>query len=300
MPSSARDLLRPCVPSRGRGVLRRRSLPVRAQAAGRQRLHGLWAALLREPWDSPPASVRVFLASEIAAVVAEKSGEGALRLTPFEGVGLRLPVSADEATSRAAANIVRFRQSYACVLLAVLLANALARPAALLGLVSLAAALVASSDRLLGEVAMASEQRLAWNGKRVLGLDRLWLRCCLFATAAASLGVAALLWPAATARWGVRSSLQAALLCALHAVTRPLDLGGAVTALVADLRAAKTGADARAALEAAARSAWQAICRPRDPFPVVIVTAQRAPPSPSGPGPGPGAPPSASLPPGRL
>lgn len=239
----------------------------------------LLLTLQREAWDAPPSSLQTFLALDLAAVVATaeqtRGGGQGVRLTRVDGHGLLLPKSFEEAKTRARANVVRFRQSYVFTSLLVALAASLRFPLLSLALASAFAAAVTSSDRLLGEAALMTQQRLRWNALRVGGLDRSLIKTSLKA-AAVALGLAAVAAsPPAIVSWALRSVLASVLLCSAHAVARPVDVAGAVASFVGDLAASKTADDAKAAVAAGIGSVWEALVKraaqPQRPIPVVVV-----------------------------
>ncbi len=165
-------------------------------------------------------------------------------MRPVEASGLEVPPNADEAAKRVRTNAVLYRQNYVMVALFCLLAGALRRPVLLAALASAAVAAAVRSDRLLGEAALALEGRLAWNAKRVAGIDRALLR-----TAAPVLCVLCLaLTPAAAAGWLASSLLTALLLALLHAVLRPVDLEAVVGSFWGDLTTAKSRCAVQAVL----------------------------------------------------
>jgi hypothetical protein len=134
-----------------------------------------FSQLTAEPWDAAPKSWRTFWAVKLAAAVVESSAD-AVTMRPVECAGLDWPPSAEEARRRVATNVTLYRQNYVLCALACLAAGALRYPALLAGLAAAAVSAVACSDRLLGEAALALDGQLAWNAKRVAGVDRGVLR----------------------------------------------------------------------------------------------------------------------------
>jgi hypothetical protein len=130
-----------------------------------------FSTLTAEPWDAAPKSWRTFWAVKLAAAVVESSAD-AVTMRPVECAGLDWPPSADEAQRRVATNLALYRQNYVLCALACLAAGALRYPALLAGLAAALVSAAASSDRLLGEAALALDGQLAWNAKRVAGVDR--------------------------------------------------------------------------------------------------------------------------------
>lgn len=154
-------------PQRGRC---RQSCAPRAAAASSAKFR---ATVLSEPWDSAPRPWRLFWAVKLSAAVVESDAAAqSVRVLPVESLGLALPASLDEARQRAATNVVVFRQNYLLLGLAVALAGALRHAALLCGGALLLLSAVCTSDRLLGEVALATDGKVVWNAKRVGGLDR--------------------------------------------------------------------------------------------------------------------------------
>jgi hypothetical protein len=226
----------------------------------------------REPWDAAPRSWRDFWAIKLAAAVVENDAQaGEVRVTPVENLGLRAPRSADDAWQRARTNLVLYRQNYALCALALALGTAL-RSASLVTALALAAvAAIASSNRLLGELALASGSRLVWNSLRVAGIDRRMLR--------ASAGLCALVcWassPREAASWALRTVLLSAVAIALHAILRPVDLTDAVASFIGDLGRVKTREDVGQAFSQVGNrfSQWfkDARQQPAEPVPIVVV-----------------------------
>lgn len=134
------------------------------------------AAVMRDPWDTPPRPWRTFWATRLAAtVVSADDAAGQVNVTPVEMSGLKPPADADDALHRLKTNAVLYRQNYALVFLGALCFGALryrSGPFHLAAIVSLVAFALSSSDRLLGEVQLASDGRFVWNAKRVAGVDR--------------------------------------------------------------------------------------------------------------------------------
>ena len=159
-----------------RPALARQAPLVARAAAGSSSLPSadkLRSAILREPWDSSPRPWRLFWAVKLSAAVLESDAAAqSLRLLPVESVGLSPPASLDDARRRAATNLVVFRQNYLAAGLLAAAACATRHAALLCGCALLLLAAVCSSDRLLGEVSLATDGQLIWNANRVGGLDR--------------------------------------------------------------------------------------------------------------------------------
>ena len=80
---------------------------------------------------------------------------------PVEASGLEAPPTWEEAQKRLRTNAVLYRQNYVVGALACLLVGALRRPNLLAALAAAAVAAAVSSDRLLGEAALALDGQLA-------------------------------------------------------------------------------------------------------------------------------------------
>ncbi len=192
------------------------------------------SGLLAEPWDGTPKSWRSFWAVKLAAAVVENSQE-TVRVRPIETAGLEMPPSAEEALRRLRTNAVLYRQNYLVGVFACLALGALRQPVLLAGLAALVAGLVTSSDRLLGEAALALDGQLAWNAKRVAGFDRALLRVAGPWLFVVSLALA----PARSARWLLSGLCTALFLALAHAVLRPLDLESVMGSFWGDITASK-------------------------------------------------------------
>ena len=245
----------------------------------------LWTLLGRENWDTAPRSWRSFWATKLAAAVVETDAAQQVRVTPVEGLGLSLPPNAEEAQRRVRTNLVLYRQNYLLVFLALAALGALRHANLLAGLAALAVAAACSSDRLLGEAALASEGRLLWNDARVAGVDRASLRA-----ASAACGVLCLaLSPEGSVRWLLRTATQAGLLALAHALLRPVDLGSAFASFWSGVKSAKTREDVGAAFLSMGQQLgrwWGDAKTAPPPEPVPIVVVQRGTP-PSQPPPQP-------------
>jgi hypothetical protein len=194
------------------------------------------SGLLAEPWDAAPRSWRSFWAVRLAAAVVESNQDRqTVTVQRVESPGLEWPPSAQEAQRRVRTNSVLYRQNYAVVALACLAFGALRHPLLLAGLAAALAAAAAASDRLLGEAALALDGQLAWNAKRVAGVDRALLQsvapCVAFLCVAAA--------PQTSVRWLFGSSCAALCLALAHAALRPVDLEAVASSFWGDLTAAK-------------------------------------------------------------
>ncbi len=259
-----------------------RARVVRASASGDN--GALWASLSRKPWDAAPVPWRQFWAVKLAAAVVESdAAAGEVRVTPVEGVGLQVPPSLDEAQRRVRTNLVLYRQNYILGALLVAAVGALRHAALLAALVAGAVALASSSDRLLGELALASDGRLLWNAKRVAGLDRASLRAAAAACAVACLALS----PRDAAAWLLRASLLSCCLIVTHAVLRPVDLQSALASFWGDVTSAKSREDVVRSFNAVGDrlSRWwgDKAKTPDEPVPVVVVQRGTAAPPPQQP-----------------
>lgn len=272
-PLAARHVLRagrssPELPAR-QTPRRPRALPACAAGAGAVR------GILTEPWDAAPQNWRRFWATKLAAAFVESDSVAeTVSVRPVETAGLDWPKSTEEAQRRLRANATLFRQNYALCAVACLAAGAIRHTALLLALACVAAAAVLHSDRLLGELSLALDGQLAWNAKRVAGLDRGVLRTALPCVAVLCLALS----PALGARWLVTSFSTAALLSLLHAVMRPVDLESVVGSFLGDIANSRTREDIGRSFNAAAQglSGWWANRKATPaPGPVPIIVVQR-------------------------
>jgi hypothetical protein len=246
----------------GRGCASPALLRQRVSAAVRRRTvcaagSGTARSLLAEPWDAAPQNWRRFWATKLAAAVVESdSAAETVRVTPVEMSGLNLPPSQEEAQRRLRTNVTLFRQNYVCCALACLAAGAIRNVALLAALACAAAAAVVHSDRLLGELSLAMDGQLAWNAKRVAGVDRALLRSALPCGAVLCLALS----PAQSARWLLTSSCLAVAVALLHAMMRPVDLEAVMGSFIGDLTSAKTRCVAPRAARAAFGAAHKTPC----------------------------------------
>ena len=209
----------------------RTALQVRAAGSGNAR------GLLTEPWDAAPQNWRRFWATKLAAAVVESDQVAeTVTVRPVEMSGLEWPPSLEEAQKRVRTNSTLYRQNYVCCALACLAAGAIRHVTLLAALACAAAAAVVTSDRLLGELSLATDGQLVWNAKRVAGVDRAVVRSVLPCAAFLCLALS----PVQAARWLVTSLCTAALLSLLHAAMRPIDLEAVVGSFFGDLASSKT------------------------------------------------------------
>lgn len=281
---------------RGTAAVRRRAVCSAGSGTAR--------SLLAEPWDAAPQNWRRFWATKLAAAVVESdSAAETVTVRPVEMSGLNWPPSQEEAQRRLRTNVTLFRQNYVCCALACLAAGAIRNVALLAALACAAAAAVVHSDRLLGELSLAMDGQLAWNAKRVAGVDRALLRAALPCGAVLCMALS----PAHSARWLVTSSCMAVAIALLHAMMRPVDLEAVMGSFIGDLTSAKTRCVAPRAAHAAAPltttpclrsedvgrsfsaaaqgiSGWwaQRKAAPAAPVPIIVVERQQGgqPPSP--------------------
>ena len=225
----------------------------------------------KEPWDARAKTWREFFAARANVAVLEVDVDSeTVKANEIETHGLNFPKDTAEAWSRVKANSVRFRQNY----LAVACASALfgcecaAFGAALVCFYAFAAL---KSDVILGEIALATDGKLAWNATRVAGVNRataqkatLALAVVLFVLSDAAANVSALF----------RSMMTAFMIALAHAVLRPIDLKGTLTDIMKDLKGAKSKEDLARAAEAGVKGfkSWWSNRRDAEPVPVVVVT----------------------------
>ena len=219
-----------CVAMHSRGLLRRtdaagatrrrRATRSASSASGQTNFDkedvAQWVERVRkEPWDARAKTWREFFAARANVAVLEVDVESeTVKANEIETHGLNFPKDTTEAWSRVKANSVRFRQNY----LAVACASALfgcecaAFGAALVCFYAFAAL---KSDVILGEIALATDGKLAWNATRVAGVNRataqkatLALAAVLFVLSDAAANVSALF----------RSMITAFMIALAHAV----------------------------------------------------------------------------------
>ena len=231
-----------------------------------------WLERVRaEPWDARAKTWREFFAARANVAVLEVDVDReTIKANDIETHGLNFPKDGAEAWARVKANSVRFRQNYialACVS-ALLGCERAAFGAALVCFYAFAAS---KSDVALGELALATDGRLAWNATRVGGFNRamvqkvtLALAAVLFVLSDATANVAALF----------RSTATAFAVSLAHAALRPIDLKGTLTDIMKDLKGAKSKEDLARAAEAGVKGvkSWWANRRDVEPVPVVVVT----------------------------
>jgi len=230
----------------------------------------LLEALRREPWDCSPRPWRTFWAVKAAAMVVESDAAAqSVRILPVESLGLSLPASPEEARRRATTNLVVFRQNYAVAGLAAALLGATRHAALLVLLGGLVVAAICCSDRLLGELSLATNGGLVWNAQRIAGLDRAsTMRVALVAAAAcfACMPYLSLLW-LSQAAW------MLFVFAGLHAITRPVDLASGLASFWSDVKSAKTREEVGRSFADAAQAlgGWWSGTRKEPPVPVVVV-----------------------------
>jgi hypothetical protein len=275
-----------CVAMHSRGLLRRtgaagatrrrRATRSASSASGQSNFDkedvAQWVERVRkEPWDARAKTWREFFAARANVAVLEVDVDSeTVKANEIETHGLNFPKDTAEAWSRVKANSVRFRQNY----LAVACASALfgcecaAFGAALVCFYAFAAF---KSDVILGEIALATNGKLAWNATRVAGVNRataqkatLALAVVLFVLSDAAANVSALF----------RSMMTAFMIALAHAVLRPIDLKGTLTDIMKDLKGAKSKEDLARAAEAGVKGfkSWWSNRRDAEPVPVVVVT----------------------------
>jgi hypothetical protein len=155
------------------------------------------------------------------------------------------------------------------LLLAALVTGALRSFPLLLSSLATCVALACSSDRLLGELQLASGGKLLWNAQRVAGVQRETLRAA--SAAVAVVGVS--LSPVTSITWFCRAVLIAFALAILHAVLRPLDLKGSFSSFVSDLQSATTREDVKDAMKNVGErlTSWWSDVKATPDVPVVVV-----------------------------
>lgn len=241
-------------------------------ADSRRELVELWGTVRREPWDALSRPWRDFWAVKLAAAVVESDAAARqVRVMPVESIGLRWPATKDEAWHRARSNLVLYRQNYALCALALAFCSSIRSVGLLTGLASALVGLAVNSDRLLGELALASGNRFVWNERRVAGLDRVSVRssawlCALLCWAAE---------PAMFVHTLLRTLLIAATLIPLHAMLRPLDLKDTASSFLGDLGGVKSRDDIGKAVKNAGNRLLRLFTDAKQEGPVPIVVVQR-------------------------
>ena len=273
LPSQRNSRARKCrEPVAVRSQSQRLHRGVQCRASSSEAWREVFLKARREPWDAPPRSWRDFWAVKLAAAVVESDAAAqSVRVTPVESLGLRAPRSADDAWQRARTNLVLYRQNYALCALALALSAALRSASLVAALASAAVAVTVGSDKLLGELALASGNQLVWNSLRVAGIDRKMLRV--------SAWVCALLcWagsPQEAVSWALRTVILSAVAIALHAILRPVDLTDAVASFIGDLGGVKSREDVGKAFTSVGNRLSQLFKdrskAPAEPVPIVVV-----------------------------
>jgi hypothetical protein len=233
---------------------------------------GRWAARAREaPWDARGAGWREFFAAKpIGAVVEVDNARETISAKEVESHGLNWPTCRAEAVERARVNTVRFRQNYAQIACAATLLGSECAAFAM-ALVSFYAYLALRSDRILGELSLATKDALKWNDAVVAGVSRSKLK-------STTLGVAVVLFLLSDATANtyaiMRSVAWTAAIALLHAILRPIDLKGTLADIVKDFRAAKSKEDLRGAARSGLKSmkAWiSEKAKPVEATPIFVV-----------------------------
>ena len=229
----------------------------------------LWASLKKQRWDAAPKPWREFWNTRVAAAVVEVDvDKESVNAKEVEGIGLDAPKDRAEALERVRHNVVVYRQNYVVVIwLAAFVSNAF-QPLCAVGLAALAAAACCASDVLLGELALATNDRLTWNAARVAGLPRRELGAALGATASAALCAYAILRGGDLllgVAWGLALSL-------CHAALRPIDLKSTLNELWNDAKGVQSREEAAALAKKGVRGlkSWWNNRRPAEPTPVVM------------------------------
>ena len=165
---------------------------------------------------------------------------------------------------------MRFRQNYAQIACAATLLGSECAAFAM-ALVSFYAYLALRSDRILGELSLATKDALKWNDAVVAGVSRSKLK-------STTLGVAVVLFLLSDATANtyaiMRSVAWTAAIALLHAILRPIDLKGTLADIVKDFRAAKSKEDLRGAARSGLKSmkAWiSEKAKPVEATPIFVV-----------------------------
>jgi hypothetical protein len=137
-----------------------------------------------------------------------------------------------------------------------------------------AAAAAAASDTLLGELQLATDNKLTWNKTRVAGLDRAGACLATKIGAAASFALAAYVSGALEFLLGFANRLVFYGLapCLAHAVLRPIDLKSTLSDLWNDAKGVQTKEEAAALAKKGVKGikSWWNNRRPAEPTPVVM------------------------------
>ena len=230
-----------------------------------------WLETFRKAkWDEAPKSWREFMATKVAAAVVEVDvANDRVNAKEVEGIGLNVPKDGAEAKERVKSNLIYYRQNYAIVVASyVAIAQLFVNPAMTLCVLFLGAAAACASDTLLGELALASKDKLKWNAKVVAGVDRTQARQALLVIA----GIGAL--TSLKYSWGylIMNVVYGIALSLTHAILRPIDLKSTLSNLWRDVKNVATKEEAAAAAKKAVKGmkSWWSNRRPNEPTPVVV------------------------------
>lgn len=223
------------------------------------------------PWDARGAGWREFFAAKpIGAVVEVDNARETISAKEVESHGLNWPTCRAEAVERARVNTVRFRQNYAQLACAATLLGSECVAFAM-ALVSFYAYLALRSDKILGELSLATKDALKWNATVVAGVSRSKLK-------STTLGVAVVLFLLSDATANtyaiMRSVAWTAAIALLHAILRPIDLKGTLADIVKDFRSAKSKEDLQGAARSGLKSmkAWiSEKAKPVEATPIFVV-----------------------------
>lgn len=240
-----------------------------------------WAELLKKlrkaKWDAAPKPWKEFWATRVAAAVVEVDVDNeSVSAKEVEGIGLNAPKDKAEALERFKHNVVVYRQNYAlvawgaCTFFAALSNDILCA----VGLVCAAAAAAAASDTLLGELQLATDNKLTWNKTRVAGLDRAGVSLATRIGAAVSFALAAYVsgFFEFFLAFANRLVFYGLAPCAAHAVLRPIDLKSTLSDLWNDAKGVQTKEEAAALAKKGVKGIknWWNNRRPAEPTPVVM------------------------------
>ena len=226
-----------------------------------------------------PSNGASFEVQVAAAVVEVDVATESVSAKEVESIGLNPPKDSAEALERIKCNLIFYRQNYVLGVWLFAVVSNVTTPLTFVALLAGGGSVACSSDTLLGELAIASKDKLVWNKTRVAGFDRRLVRNGLAATAAVGLAVSAYLGRAAPL---VSNLVLGMMLTLAHAVMRPIDLKSTLSNLWKDVSKVQNREEAEAMMKKGVKGiqSWWKNRRPADPTPVVVSVKE----DPSNPG----------------
>lgn len=241
-----------------------------------------WASLFeklkKQKWDDAPKPWRDFWATKVAAAVVEVDvNTESINAKEVEGIGLNSPKDKQEAMERFKLNAVIYKQNYLVIFWATsTLFAALADEYLLaISLLCTVVAMVTKSDTLLGELQLATDNKLTWNKTRVAGLDRAMVHLATKVAAGVCFIGAPLItgeWVEFTLGFVERFIFLGLLPCLAHSMLRPIDLKSTLSDLWNDAKGVQTKEEAAALAKKGVKGikSWWNNRRPAEPTPVVM------------------------------